>query len=71
MNRIPVSSSNLRSVGYDEQTHTLEVQFTHGGIYQYSGVPASIYRNLMSAGSKGSFFDRYIRKGNFPYRQIG
>lgn len=30
MNRTPVSSSNLKSVGYDQSSNTLEIEF-HGG----------------------------------------
>lgn len=39
MNRNPVSSSNVKSVGYDSESSRLEVEFHHGGIYQYYGVP--------------------------------
>lgn len=70
MNRIPVSSSNLRSVGYDTVTHTLEVEFHNGGLYQYSSVPESVYRGLMAASSHGSYLDAYIKKGGYPYAQL-
>jgi hypothetical protein len=46
---MPVSSSNLASVGYDPNTQTLEVEFLHGGIYQYSDVPSSVHSGLMTA----------------------
>ena len=49
MNMIPVSSSNISSIGY--QSGTLYVSFHSGGLYAYSGVPESIYRELMSASS--------------------
>lgn len=70
MDRDPVSSSNLQSVGYDAESSTLEVEFHHGGIYQYYGVPESAYRALMSAGSVGSYFSRNIR-GAYGDTQIG
>ncbi|WP_140132871.1 KTSC domain-containing protein, partial [Vibrio parahaemolyticus] len=50
MERIAVSSSNLVSVGYDEGTMTLEVEFNNG-IYQYYDVPLYIYEELMGAAS--------------------
>nr|ELR5054722.1 KTSC domain-containing protein [Providencia rettgeri] len=31
MNRVPVSSSNLQSVGYDPATHVLEIAFHSSG----------------------------------------
>ena len=71
MNRTPISSSNLRSVGYDPSTSTLEVEFRHGGIYQYFDVPEARYEGLMSAYSKGSYFDTFIKNGGYPCHQIG
>jgi hypothetical protein len=69
MQRKPVSSSNLSSVGYDEVSHILEIEFHSGGIYQYSGVPEGVYRQLMSASSHGSFFAQNI-KDVYPYRKV-
>ncbi len=67
MERIPVSSSNLASVGY--QDGILEVAFKSGSVYQYTGVPESVYEALMSAPSHGKFFAAFIRN-NYPYRQV-
>lgn len=69
MQRTPVSSSNLRSVGYDPATRTLEIEFINGRIYQYSGVPQNVYEALMAAESHGRYFNGHIR-GAFPYRQV-
>jgi hypothetical protein len=69
MNRKPVNSSNLRSVGYDAATQTLEIEFYSGGIYQYFGVPVSVYNNLMDAASHGSYFYHFIRDV-YVYRRI-
>jgi hypothetical protein len=67
MARIPVNSSNLRSVGYD--SGTLEIEFRSGGIYQYFSVPQAVYRGLMAAGSLGSYFASYI-KHQYRYMRI-
>lgn len=67
MECIPVSSSNLASVGY--QDGILEVAFKSGSVYQYTGVPESVYEALMSAPSHGKFFAAFIRN-NYPYRQV-
>lgn len=61
MQRTPVSSSNLCSIGYDGQNGTLEIEFLGGGIYQYYGVPATIHAALMSAASHGTFFNAHIK----------
>ncbi|EKH6498455.1 KTSC domain-containing protein [Providencia huaxiensis] len=71
MNRVPVSSSNLQSVGYDPATHVLEIAFHSSGIYQYLNVPTHIHSGLMSAPSKGQYFDVYIKKAGYPYRKVG
>ena len=70
MNREPVSSSNLASVGYDKMTGILEIEFLHGGIYQYSSVPPSVYKGLMSAASHGSYFAQNVKKAGYPYERI-
>lgn len=67
--RQPVESSCLASVGYDATSHTLEVEFRHGGTYQYFLVPCSVYEALMAASSKGSFFVVEIRS-RFAYSQL-
>ena len=60
MDRTPVSSSNIASIGYEDGT--LEIAFLRGsGVYQYYGVPESVYRDFMSASSKGNYFTRCIR----------
>lgn len=61
MNRQSVSSSNLRSVGYDSSTNTLEIEFNSGGVYQYHGVPPAIYQKLMHAPSHGKYFHAHIK----------
>ena len=69
MQRQSVTSSNVRSVGYDRATQTLEMEFHSGGIYQYHGVSESEYRALVSAGSVGSYFHAHI-KDRYPYTRV-
>lgn len=71
MQRQSVSSSNLASVGYDEDNSILEIEFNHGGIYQYSNVSKAIYEELMSASSHGQYFDQNIKKGGYSFSKIG
>lgn len=70
MKRMFVSSSNLASVGYDADQRILEIEFLNRSVYQYYGVPESLYRGLMNASSHGSYFDSYIKRGGFSYRRI-
>jgi len=69
MQRIPVTSSDLSSVGYDPISQTLEIQFNSGGIYQYSDVPANVYEGLMSASSHGKYFHAHIRT-SYLYKKL-
>jgi len=69
MERESVSSSNLASVGYDEENEILEIEFNHGGIYQYFNVPINEYKALMSADSHGSYFYHNIR-GGYEYTKL-
>jgi KTSC domain len=70
MDRAAVSSSDLASVGYDESTQTLEVEFHKGGIYQYFGVPKPLHDGLVTAASPGKFFHANIRN-LFSYEKVG
>lgn len=70
MMRTPVSSSNIRSIGYDENSKILEIEFNNGSVYQYYNVPAEVYNGLMSAPSHGRYLDTYIKKGPYQYRKI-
>lgn len=61
MQRKIVSSSDIESVGYDQGSGLLEIEFHSGGIYQYFNVPVTIYENLMFASSHGKYFHQNIK----------
>ncbi len=69
MERIPVSSSNIASIGYDLSNSTLEVEFLNGGLYKYYGVSESTYNDFMNASSKGTFLDQQIKKAGYQFRK--
>jgi hypothetical protein len=54
-----VNSSAIRAVGYSGGV--LIVTFTTGRTYNHPGVPYSVYAGLMSASSKGAYYNAYIR----------
>lgn len=58
---VPVISSHLTAMGYDETTGELQIQFWNGMIYAYYGVPAEIYQAFVTSPSLGTFFHQYIR----------
>lgn len=69
MKRQSVSSSNIRSIGYDPESGTLEIEFHSGGVYQYFDVPQPVYHALMGASSCGTFLHRNIRH-KYRYTKI-
>ena len=68
MDRKPVESSNLRSVGYDHKQKKLEIEFKTSGVYTYDGVPKRTHTNLMDAGSKGKYHHKWIKE-RFPFKR--
>ncbi len=70
MDRYHVASSNIREIGYDASTQTLEVEFLSGWTYQYFGVPEFLHQQIMQTSSKGQFLSQYI-KNAFPYSRVG
>ena len=62
---IALRSTTLASAAYDQQQFLLQLEFRNGSIYQYFQVPARIYQGLLTAESKGQYFNRWIRD-QFP-----
>jgi hypothetical protein len=70
MDRLPVDSSLIRSIGYDFPNSMLEVELIPSGrVYLYYDVPLSIYAELMAAESNGSYFNESIRD-LYPYEEV-
>lgn len=61
MERTPVTSTDILSVGYDPDKEVLEIEFIRGAVYQYFGVPIGVYEGIMAADSKGKFFHANIK----------
>jgi len=59
--RQPVKSRILRSVGYDDTTKILEIEFQSGLLFQYLGVPPKVYADLMHSGEIGKYFSEKVR----------
>jgi hypothetical protein len=69
MRRTPVSSAGITQVGYHEDSETLEIAFSKGGVYQFFNVPTMIYDSLMSATSKDDYYHTSIGT-RFPCSRI-
>ncbi len=60
MNRIGVDSTMLSAVGFDPGTGELEAVFVDGAVWRYRNVPERVYRELLAAGSKGSYMRDFV-----------
>jgi KTSC domain len=67
--RQSVKSRILRSVGYDESTKILEIEFQTGLVYQYSGVTPKVYTDLMHSDEIGKYFSEKVRP-RFQTKQV-
>ena len=64
MERKKVISSNINSIGYDEKSMTLEVEFYNQKVYAYTPISQEGYSLLMNAESIGSFFAKNIKNNS-------
>lgn len=56
MEMLPISSGNLRAIGYDRRERLLQVQLSDGRMLQYNGVNEETWRRLKDASSPWSFY---------------
>ncbi len=57
MNLLPVSSSRMNSVGWED--NTMYIQFKNGQIYAYENVSKSEYEDFINSPSLGSALCRF------------
>ncbi len=58
---VPVASSAIAAIGYDPSTQRMTILFTSGRSYTFCRVPSSVHARMMSAPSKGRFYDDHIK----------
>ena len=69
MERVAVKSSNVISVGYDENDGILEVEFAGGSVYEYYRVPKQVFDGLVASSSPGHYVATKV-KDVYQYRRI-
>ncbi len=84
MERIPVKSSQIKSVGFEvirddapncegsQAVGVLEIEFKGGSVYRYDNVPSEEFDALMIAESVGAYFGKNIKAfpEKFPFKKI-
>jgi hypothetical protein len=67
--RESVSSSNLASIGYDAENEILEIEFNHGGVYQYFDVPENVYVELMEASLTVNILTEILKRQDISFKK--
>ena len=67
--RKPIGSSNIVSVGHCPVTNTLAVEFKGGSVYHYHDVSADKHSELMDASSPGAHLSEHIKPNHSFTRQ--
>lgn len=62
-------SSVIHHFNYDPDAKALKITFVSGMRYKYKNVPEEVFNMLKAAGSKGRYFNYFI-KGKFKYNKI-
>jgi hypothetical protein len=57
MKRVPLDSTAIAAVTYEEQNRTLDVELREGETYRYFNVPEFVYLDLLKAESGGAFWN--------------
>ena len=67
--RKTLSSSRVKSAGYDPISNILEIEFqSNGTIYHYYNVPENEAKNFFSASSHGKYVEKLTR--NYRYKPV-
>ncbi len=62
-------SSVVQNISYDAEHRRLRIVYVSGYVYDYLDVPESVYKEMISSGSKGTFLNTKV-KGQFKYKKV-
>ncbi len=67
--RWDMPSSVVAAMKYFADAAKLRIIFVSGKVYDYLNVPENVYREMKTAGSKGTYLNTRI-KGKYQYMEI-
>lgn len=71
LDRLPVDSSIIASIGYEAESMTLDIEFRGSGtVYRYFKVPEREYRAFLAADSKGTYLNQQFKKAGYRFVKI-
>ena len=62
---IPVRSTAITAAGYDPRVRKMYIRFPSGDVYDFCGVPRSVFDELIKAPSPGTYYYEHVR-GRYP-----
>lgn len=65
----PVTSSNIKAVGYDEENKLLYVEFLNNTLYVYKDVGKNVYHEMLDAHSVGKYLAQCV-KNVFSFERV-
>jgi hypothetical protein len=71
MQRIPVDSRSIATIGYDSEARVLQLEFRQTGkVYQYFDVPPEEYEGFLRAESKGTYLNQEFKRRGYRYARV-
>lgn len=71
MQREPIDSEVIASIGYDAAWHVLEIEYRHTDeIYEYFDVPVEEYTAFRNAESKGAYLNTVFKPRGYRYVRV-
>jgi hypothetical protein len=71
MQRVPVNSSSIASIGYAPEQQVLELEFRQSGeVYQYFNVSAEEHTAFLAADSKGTYLNCHFKSRQYHYLRV-
>lgn len=61
MERKPVESSSIKSIGHDAEKKEMTAEFSNGSVYRYYDISEEEYKSIMEADSVGSKFKQVVK----------
>ncbi len=68
MKRVPVTSSRVISIGWEN--NIMEVEFTGGAIYRYFDIHKDVYDDIMASESQGKALSVIINDKTIKYEKV-
>jgi hypothetical protein len=69
MERKCLNAGRIRAVGYDSRARVLELEFSDGSVYQYTGVGDEVHRRLLNSSAAASYFRDNIEE-EYPAKRV-